>query len=101
MLTLLFFRKVSKAECAEQKRNWLKNLLLETTGKKHSIKPVILFPGWFVKATDKGRKSSVWVLNPKEFPHFLENQPDLISKEDMMLASYHISRYIRTYKTAG
>ncbi|GAB6147272.1 hypothetical protein JCM12294_47180 [Desulfocicer niacini] len=80
--------------------NWLKNLLLETTGKKYSIKPVILFPGWYVESTDKGRKSSVWVLNPKAFPHFLENQPGLLSKEDMMLASYHISRYIRTYKTA-
>ena len=80
--------------------NWLKNLLLETTGKKYSIKPVILFPGWYVESTDKGRKSSVWVLNPKAFPHFLENQPDLLSKEDIMLASYHISRYIRTYKTA-
>ncbi len=78
--------------------NWLENLLLQTTGKKYSIKPVILFPGWYVESTGKGRKSSVWVLNPKAFPHFLGNQPDLISKEDMMLASYHISRYVRTYK---
>ena len=81
--------------------NWLENLLLQTTGKKFSIKPVILFPGWYVESTDKGRKSSVWVLNPKAFPHFLENQPNLISKEDMKLASYHISRYIRTFKTVN
>ncbi|MBU2578244.1 NERD domain-containing protein, partial [Patescibacteria group bacterium] len=28
--------------------NWLKNILLETTGKSFLVKPVILFPGWYI-----------------------------------------------------
>lgn len=36
--------------------NWLQNILLETTGKKFQIRPVILFPGWYVEATGQGRK---------------------------------------------
>jgi hypothetical protein len=79
--------------------NWLKNILKETTGKDFSVKPVILFPGWYVESTEHGKKSNVWVLNPKALPTYIENQPDIISKEDMMLTSFHISRYIRSKNT--
>lgn len=75
--------------------NWLKNILFETTGKNFSIRPVILFPGWYIESIGQGKKSPIWVLNPKALPSFIENQPDIISQEDMMLASFHISRYIR------
>jgi hypothetical protein len=75
---------------------WLKTMLQETTGKEFDVKPVILFPGWFIESTEKGKKSDTWVLNPKALPAFIDNQPERISQEDMMLASFHISRYIRT-----
>ena len=75
--------------------NWLKNILRETTGKKFAVKPVILFPGWFVESTKEGKKSNIWVLNPKALPVYIENQPDTLSTEDVMLVSYHISRHIR------
>ena len=75
---------------------WLKNILQETTGKKFAVKPILLFPGWFIESTKEGKKTNIWVLNPKALPTFLKNQPDIISQEDMKLASFHISRYIRT-----
>ena len=75
---------------------WLNRVLKATTGKNFSVKPVVLFPGWYVTSTPKGKKSGIWVLEPKALPVFIENQPDLLSQEDMMLASYHISRYIRS-----
>jgi len=75
---------------------WLKNILKETTGKDFTVKPVILFPGWFIETTDNGKKSDIWILNPKALPSFIENQRETINQEDMMLASFHISRYIRT-----
>ena len=81
--------------------NWLKNILLETTGKSFLVKPVILFPGWYIEYTEQGKKSKIWVLNPKSLPGFIENQPDIISQEDLMLASFHISRYIRTKVAAA
>lgn len=74
---------------------WLKNILKETTGKEFPIKPVILFPGWYIESTSEGKKSDIWVLNPKALPSYIENEADIISQEDLMLVSFHISRYIR------
>ena len=81
--------------------NWLANILSETTGKKFQIKPVILFPGWYISSTGQSKKSDIWVLNPKALPSYIENQPDIISHEDMILVSYHISRYIRSKYSAS
>lgn len=75
---------------------WLKNVLRETTGKDFMIKAVIVFPGWYIEKKGEGIKTDIWVLNPKALPKYLENEKDSITKEDMMLSSYHISRYIRT-----
>jgi hypothetical protein len=75
---------------------WLNKILLSTTGKNFPVKPVILFPGWFVTSSENGKKSGIWVLEPKALPKYIENQSVSLSQEDMMLASYHISRYIRT-----
>lgn len=44
---------------------------------------------------------TIWVLNPKAFPKFIENQLDVVSQEDMMLAAFHVSRYIRTREAVG
>lgn len=74
--------------------HWLQNLLLSTTGKKFMIKPTILFPGWFVDPM-QGHED-VWVLNPKALPAFISNEPEAITREDMYLASFHLSRYIRS-----
>jgi len=75
---------------------WLKRILTETTGKIFSVNPVILFPGWYITSTVEGKKSGIWVLEPKALPTYINNQPDLLSQSDMMLASFHVSRYIRT-----
>lgn len=77
-------------------KKWLENVFLETTGKVFCVQPVILFPGWYVESTSKGKESGIWVLNPKALPTYIENKPEILSQEDMMLASYHISRYIRS-----
>jgi len=61
-----------------------------------SYQPVVLFPGWYIESTRQGKNPGAWVLNPKALPKFIENEPDIISREDVMLAAYHISRYIRT-----
>ena len=74
--------------------SWLKALLLESTGKSMDVRPVIVFPGWFVTNSTKTLKD-IWVLEPKALPHFLDNEPNRLSREDVKLASYHLSRLIR------
>jgi hypothetical protein len=75
--------------------NWLGNLLAESTGRKFRVRSVIVFPGWYVEQ-DRASRREVWVLNPKGLPSFLENEPRTLSPEDVKLASYHLSRFIRS-----
>lgn len=78
--------------------NWLRNLIKETTGRSFAIKPVIVFPGWFIEPTSDAKASDIWVLNPKGLPTFIANSKDKLTPEDMNLVSFHLSRYVRTYK---
>ncbi|MFO1299604.1 MAG: hypothetical protein U1F17_04300 [Burkholderiaceae bacterium] len=73
---------------------WLRDLLAETTGKRMPVRPVVLFPGWFVELRP-GATREIWVLEPKALPAFLDNAPQLLSPEDVTLASTHLSRLIR------
>jgi hypothetical protein len=77
--------------------NWLSEILVESTGKKFTIKPVVVFPGWFIESTAKAQSSGVWVLNPKALPTFIENSTDKLKPEEVKMVSFHLSRYIRSY----
>ena len=74
---------------------WLKNTLEASTGKTFKVKPVILFPGWFVESTAQGKKSNTWVLNPKALPAYMKNQPELLTQEEAQMAVFHLCRYVR------
>ena len=75
---------------------WLKDLLGESTGKSFDVRPVVLYPGWYVNKQPKS--AEVWVLNPKALPAFLEHERTTMSPEDVHLVSYHLSRYVRETK---
>jgi len=77
---------------AEGNARWLAQMLRASTGKEFPVRPVVLFPGWFVEF--KG--STVWVLNPQALPSFIEHESNRISESDLHMASYHLVRYIRT-----
>jgi hypothetical protein len=80
---------------AKAQASWLKSVLLESTGRKFDVKPVIVFPGWYV-LNSSGTFKEVWVLEPKALPSFLGNEPSRLSVEEAKLASFHLSRMIRT-----
>lgn len=80
---------------ARSQASWVKTLLLESAGKKFEVRPVIVFPGWFV-VNSPGTFKDVWVLEPKALPSFLNNEPNRMSHEDVKLASFHLSRLIRS-----
>ncbi len=81
---------------ARAQASWLTKVIKDSTGKDISVKPVIVFPGWFIESSQKALSSNVWVLNPKGLPTFINNNPKQLITEDVMLLSYHLSRYIRT-----
>jgi len=78
--------------------SWLSDLLKQSTGKSFSVKPVIVFPGWFIEPTSEAKASDVWVLNPKGLPTFINNSADKLNSHEVSMAAYHLSRYIRSFK---
>lgn len=74
--------------------SWVRSLLNESTGRQFSVRPVIVFPGWYIENAHGGFQD-VWVLEPKALPTFLSNEQRRMTPEDIKLASYHLSRLIR------
>lgn len=81
---------------AKAQAKWVNTILRESTGKNYPVKPVIVFPGWYVEPLSRNESRDVWVLNPKVLPSFIENEPEMIEHQDVMLATYHLARHIRT-----
>jgi hypothetical protein len=80
---------------AKAQAGWLRSLLAESTGRQFDVRPAIVFPGWFV-ANKPGALKDVWVLEPKALPTFLNNEPVRLSRDEIKLASFHLSRLIRS-----
>lgn len=81
---------------AQALANWIRELVEKSTGLKFFVKPVVLFPGWFVEKMSGDK--SVWVLNPKALPVFISNEPRRMKDTDVHLVTYHLSQYVRAYK---
>ncbi|MBI4996867.1 MAG: NERD domain-containing protein [Rhodocyclales bacterium] len=79
---------------AKAQANWLRQILAESTGKSYSVWPTVLFPGWYIKNTREGFKD-LWVLEPKAFTKFLANEKVELAPEDISLAAFHLSQFIR------
>jgi nuclease-like protein len=80
---------------AKAQASWLRELLSESTGRKFEVRSVVVYPGWYV---DEGNDNQgvVWVLAPKRLPVLLNHEPRRLSQEDIHLASFHLSRFVRT-----
>jgi hypothetical protein len=82
---------------ARAQAGWLGNLLAESTGRKYDVRPVVLFPGWFVEQAPASTRR-IWVLNPKALPNFLRHEAKQLSDEEVKLAAFHLSRFIRAHE---
>lgn len=79
---------------AKAQAGWLRGLLSESTGRKFDVRPIVVYPGWFVEQKADATRQ-VWVLEPKALPGFLAHQRETLTSEDVKLASFHLSRFIR------
>ena len=78
----------------EAQKKWLEKQVVKLTGIKLTVKPVVVFPGWYVE--NRSNRNDVWVLEPKALPTFIGNSPKTLTEENVRLISNHLSRYIRT-----
>ena len=83
-------------EQAKASAGWIYRLLKESTGKGYSVKPCVVLPGWFVEPMNKENRRDVWVLNPKGLASFIANETMHLREEDLHLAAFHLSMYIRS-----
>jgi hypothetical protein len=72
--------------------HFLRDLLAESAGKKFEIRPVVLYPGWFV--SKQPANADVWVLNEKALPTFIQNARSSLPPEDINLVTFHLKRYV-------
>jgi hypothetical protein len=80
---------------ARSQARWLKNLLTESTGRQFAVRPVLVFPGWYVEAGPDSRRE-IWVMEPKGLPAFLAADHSRLDSSDVKLAAFHLGRFIRS-----
>jgi Nuclease-related domain len=80
-------------EQAAAAARWLEDRLEESTGKRFTVRGVVVFPGWFVE--QQLPRGPVWVLEPKMLPGFIEQESRSVAPADVALSSFHLSRYVR------
>jgi hypothetical protein len=72
---------------------WLRKLIKKSTTKDVRVRPVVLYPGWYITPQPKG--AEVWVLNPDALPAFIEHEDVVLSPEDINLVTLHLELYVR------
>lgn len=75
--------------------DWLRDTLKEMTGKHYYVRPVVVFPGWYVRNQDAADKPDVWVLNPDQLPAIIAGQPPSLAEEDVRAAVYFLTRFVK------
>ncbi len=73
---------------------WLENFIAEHAKLKVKVKPVIVYPGWYV--IQEVYDAEVWVLNIKALPSFLEKREVFLDQGQINPIASHIESYIRT-----
>lgn len=78
---------------ARAQSHWLKDCLKGLVGHEIPVRPVVLFPGWFVERARRGVE--VWVLNEKALSTFLTNETGVLDADEVSSIANQFSRYLR------
>ena len=73
----------------------LQKLLVGLTGKTFSIKPVLVYPGWYVNYSKLAGKSDVAVCNPHMIEGILKAGKYPLSDEEHRVVVAALSRYVK------
>jgi len=76
----------------EAAADFIGQLLERMCGRRPDVRPVVLFPGWWVESQPRGAR--VWVLNPKALLSFLENEPTRVSNADVALFADRLTLHL-------
>jgi len=68
-------------------------ILKRTTGRSAPMRPVVLYPGWWVERQPKG--ADVWVLNPKALSEFLRHEQVRLSESDVTFFASALETHLK------
>lgn len=74
---------------------WLRDLVHRSTGKQFPVRPVVIFPDWYVERTAEAKGGDVWVLNQNGLPSFIARERPQITDADVQMITMHLSMYVR------
>jgi hypothetical protein len=74
---------------------WLEDQIAESTGKRFPVRPVVVFPRWWIETAPTAGHLAVWVLEPKGLLKWIGNAQSTIADSDVAMISYHIGRIVR------
>lgn len=83
---------------AKAQGSQLERLLKEITGRRLEVRPLVVYPGWFVEQTEAAKASSVWVLSAKGFYKWIEHEPETVPAEAVRHAASQLGAFIRKQK---
>jgi hypothetical protein len=97
---ILAGKSIRDADAIGQARinaEWMEKLLKDRMGERTSVRPLLLFPGWFVEkeATAAAQKDhGVLMLNPKVLGVYFEKFPDVLTPDQSARLVEVISAYV-------
>ena len=77
---------------AQASADHVAEILKRMTARDVFVRPVVLFPGWWVNPQPRGCRT--WVLNPKSLRAFLANEPNRLTREDVALFNERLTLHL-------
>lgn len=71
----------------------VRQILRETTGHEVAVRPVVIYPGWYVRLTR--RRPRVWVVNETYLQAWLAWEDESLSKEQVRLYASAVESHVR------
>lgn len=71
--------------------DWVSSTLKQNTGLTYAVRPVLVFPGWWINPVREQGGSDVWVLTPEAVPTFVTNASERLSEEQFRAAIVHLA----------
>ena len=75
-------------------RDWLREKLHESTSKDYPVRGVVIPLGWYVDGPKDGRPMNIWVLNEKAFLKWVENEPVVLTSQEIAWASERLTSFV-------
>ncbi|MDH5669998.1 MAG: NERD domain-containing protein [Nitrospira sp.] len=80
---------------ARAQARWLTDFINDGCSRKFGVRPVLVFPEWYVEQIGAWRESGLWVLNPKGLDDFLDHESQILTNQQVDFVASILTRHCR------